>query len=123
MSVDAVAVVAKLGRGAALLAKTDVEAAHHLIPVHPQDRVLQAVQWEDKIYVHSMLPFGLRSALKIFNAITDALERVLRQQGVTVCEHYLDDFLVAGATTFTCLPAGIGNSGQSLWLVGGAAIG
>ena len=95
-SVDAVAeIVAKLGRGA-LLAKIDVEAAYRLIPVHPQDRVLQAVQWENKIYVDPMLPFGLRSAPKVFNAIADALEWIIHQQGVAFCKHYLDDFIVAG---------------------------
>ena len=72
MSVDTVAeIVARLGRGA-LLAKIDIEAAYHLIPVHPHDRVLQAVQWEGKIYADPMLPFGLRSAPKIFNAVADA---------------------------------------------------
>ena len=71
-SVDAVAeIVAKLRRGA-LLAKIDVEAAYRLIPVHPQDRVLQAVQWENKIYVDPMLSFGLRSAPKAFNTRADA---------------------------------------------------
>ncbi len=44
MSVDDVAeIVVKLGRGS-LLAKMDIEAAYHLLPVHPHDRVLQAVK-------------------------------------------------------------------------------
>ena len=42
-SVEQVAgVAAGLGRGA-LLAKTDIESAYRIVPVHPQDR-LQAVQ-------------------------------------------------------------------------------
>ena len=96
MSVDTVAdIVVRLGRGA-LLAKIDIEVAYRLIPVHPHDRVLQAVQWEGKIYADPMLPFGLRSAPKIFNAVADALEWVLHHQGVNICEHYLDDYIVAG---------------------------
>ena len=95
MSVDTVAdIVIRLGRGA-LLAKIDIEAAYLLIPVHPHDRVLQAVQWEGKIYADPMLPFGLRSAPKIFNTVADALEWVLHHQGVNICEHYLDDYIVA----------------------------
>ncbi len=81
-SVEEVAhVIAQLGKGT-LLAKVDVEAAYRLVPVHPQDRLLQGVQWKGRVYVDPMLPFGLRSAPKIFNAIADALEWTLRQQGI-----------------------------------------
>ena len=40
--------VADLGRGS-LLAKVDIESAYRLIPVHPQDRQLQAMEWEGQI--------------------------------------------------------------------------
>eukprot|EP00731_Ephydatia_muelleri_P018931 Em0011g971a len=43
-----------------------------------------------------MLPFGLRSAPKIFNALADALEWRLREDGVRNVFHYLDDFVVLG---------------------------
>jgi len=33
----------------ALLAKTDIEVAYWLIPVHPQDQVLQGMQWRSMI--------------------------------------------------------------------------
>ena len=84
------------GRGA-LLAKVDIESAYRLIPVHPQDRLLQAVQWRSNIYIDPMLPFGLRSAPKIFNAVADALEWYMCRQGVQHIFHYLDDFIVLGA--------------------------
>ena len=89
-------VAACLGNGA-LLAKIDIESAYRLVPVHPSDRPLQAVCWKGGIYFALMLPFGLRSAPKIFNAVADALEWHLRQQGVTHVFHYLDDFIVLGA--------------------------
>lgn len=41
-----------------------------------------------------MLPFGLRSAPKIFTAVADALEWCVRQQGVVGNDHYLDDFII-----------------------------
>ena len=95
-SVDEVAeMVGKLGRGT-LLAKIDIEAAYRLIPVHPQDRALQAVQWNGRVYVDPMLPFDLRSAPKIFNAVADALEWTLRRLGIVFIKHYLDDFIIAG---------------------------
>ena len=66
------------------------------MPVHPCDRVLQAVKWEGKLYVDSMLPFGLRSAPKIFNAIADAFQWYLQQQGLQHVLHYLDDYIMIG---------------------------
>ena len=85
-------VAAGLGR-VALLAKTDIEFAYRIIPVHPQDRPQQAVGWDGKVY---MLPFGLRSAPKIFMAVADALEWHVRQNGVSYIYHHLDDFVVVG---------------------------
>ena len=59
---DVAAVVTQLGTGANL-AKVDIESAYRLIPVHPQDRPLQAMQWEDKLFIDPMLPFGLLASL------------------------------------------------------------
>ena len=96
ITVDKVAgTAATMGHGT-LLAKIDIESAYRLVPVHPQDRPLQAMEWGGNIYVDPMLPFGLRSAPKIFNAIADALEWYLRQAGIDEIEHYLDDFIVLG---------------------------
>ena len=95
-SVDKVAeVIAALPRGA-LLAKIDIESAYRLVPVHPLDRPLQAVEWGGALYVDPMLPFGLRSAPKIFNALADGLEWYLGHLGIRFVFHYLDDFLVVG---------------------------
>lgn len=43
-----------------------------------------------------MLPFGLRSAPKLFNAVADALQWIAVQQGAWYINHYLDDFIVIG---------------------------
>ena len=99
---DAVEKVMELGIGR-LLAKVDVEHAYRNIPVHPEDRSLIAMKWKDKIYVDTVLPFGVCSAPKIFSAVADALEWILLEQGVSVCLHYLDDFLTIGkANTEEC---------------------
>ena len=74
----------------------DIESAYRLIPVHPQDRPLQAMRWEGQTYVDPMLPFGLRSAPKIFNAVADALNWHLHNSGIPHILHYLDDFIVIG---------------------------
>ena len=90
---DVAALVATLGRGS-LLAKVDIESAYRLIPVHPQDRPLQAMEWEGQLFIDPMLPFGLRSAPKIFNAVADALQWHLRRSGIQFIYHYLDDYII-----------------------------
>ena len=94
VSVDAVAmVVAEMGRGT-ILAKVNIRSAYRLVPVHPEDRWLLGMMWNGGLYVDTVLPFGLRSAPKIFTAVADAIEWVAKSSGVeTVC-HYLDDFLL-----------------------------
>ena len=84
---------AQLGRGA-LLAKVDIESAYRLIPVHPDDCSFLAVKWNGEIHVDLMLPFGLRSAPEIFNAVAYALNWYLHQQGIPTMRHYLDDFII-----------------------------
>ena len=49
------------------------------------------------MYIDTVLPFGLRSAPKIFNAVADAVEWVVCSNSVVEICHYLDDLLVAGA--------------------------
>ena len=70
---DVVQQILTLGRSC-LLAKIDVECAFRNVPVHPHDRHLLGMKWEDLLYVDTVLPFGLHSAPKIFNCIADALQ-------------------------------------------------
>lgn len=90
---DIAHLISQCGTGA-LLAKIDIESAYRLIPVHPQDRPLQAMAWQGALYVDPMLPFGLRSAPKIFNAMADALQWHLQRSGIPLVRHYLDDFII-----------------------------
>ena len=78
MSVDEVAErVVGVGKGA-LLAKFDLKAAYRNVPVHPEDRWLLGMVSGDKLYVDSVLPFGLRSAPAIFNAVVEGLSFVIK---------------------------------------------
>lgn len=92
---DAIRRIIALGRGT-LLAKIDIKSAFRLIPVHPSDRHLLAMEWQGFLYIDTCLPFGLRSAPKLFNIMADLLEWILLNQGVTFLLHYLDDFLTMG---------------------------
>lgn len=70
-----------LGRGA-LIANIDIKSAYRLVPVCGYDRRWLGMRWKDQIFVDGMLPFGLRSAPKIFNAVADALEWIVGQEGI-----------------------------------------
>lgn len=93
---DAVHNIAGLGQGA-LLAKIDIKSAYRNVPIHPEDRWLMGMSWDGALYIDSTLPFGLRSAPKIFTALADAAEWIIKQAGTGFVIHYLDDFLVTGA--------------------------
>ena len=90
---DAVSIIRHLGQNT-LLAKVDIKSANRMVPVHPDDRLLLGMQWENNLYVDGALPFGLRSAPRIFTAVADALEWRARFEGIEHILHYLDDFLI-----------------------------
>ena len=95
-SVDsAVAIIIHLGKGT-VLAKLDLESAYRIIPVHPDDRLLLGVEWQGSWFVDTVLPFGLRSAPKIFTAMADGLLWIMAANGVASALHYLDDYLFFG---------------------------
>lgn len=54
------------------------------------------MEWDGQVYVDGALPFGLRSAPKIFNALADALEWCVRSSGAEFIWHYLDDSIMVG---------------------------
>ena len=78
------AIILEQGRGTWMI-KADIKEAYRMVPVHPQDRWLLGVQWEGEVFVDRMLPFGLRSAPKIFSALADAIQWGL---GAKRCEAF-----------------------------------
>ena len=69
---DALRLISHLGPGCQLV-KLDLKDAYCVIPVHPDDQHLLAVSWNEEVYMDRSLPFGLRSAPKIFTAVADML--------------------------------------------------
>ena len=69
------------GRDAQLV-KLDIKEAYRIMPVHPDDYHLLGIRWKGSTYIDRALPFGLRSAPKIFNAIADFIAWVLTCQGI-----------------------------------------
>ena len=71
-----------------LLGKTDIKSAFRLLPLHPTDRHLLVMQWHQELFIDMCLPFGLRSAPKLFNILAEFLAWILKQQGVAPLLHY-----------------------------------
>ena len=107
------AMVARLGRGT-MLAKIDIESAYRLLPVHPQDRILQAIRWDGQLYIDAVLPLGLWSAAKIFSAVADALNWHLKRAGIEFIEHYLNDYIHRGIPQHIAMPRFTDHSGQRM---------
>ena len=81
----------------ALMAKFDVEAAYRNVLIHPLDCYLLGMKWHNRYYVDLTLPFGLRFAPFIFNAITNMVEWILvHPYQISALLHYLHDFITAG---------------------------
>ena len=57
------------------------------------------MHWKQGLYIDTCLPFGPRSALKLFNVLADLLSWIILKQGATFLLHYLDDFLTIGPPT------------------------
>ena len=89
---DAISIIRQLGRDTLLL-KLDIKDAYRIVPVHPAGYHLLGIRWDKSTYIDRSLPFGLRSAPKIFTAIADFVAWVLHCLGIEHQLHYLDDFL------------------------------
>ena len=90
--VQVICLVSKFGAGA-LVANFDVEAYLN-VPVHLSHPYLVGVKWHNQFQVDLLLPFGLWSALFIFNTIEDMVEWILvTSYKIPDLLHYLDDFI------------------------------
>ena len=93
---EAISKILEFGKGT-IMAKFDIKRAYRLLPVHCSDRKFLGMKWRDKFYVDLALPFGLRSAPKIFSRFADVLQHVLLKEApACFIQHYLDDFLILG---------------------------
>ena len=89
---DAINLIAKAGRGAVMM-KRDLKSAFRHIPVSQCDHWLLIFEWDGKFFVDMFLPFGLRTAPRIFNLFSEALHWAFETLYGWDLTHYLDDFL------------------------------
>ncbi|KAM9319925.1 uncharacterized protein PAF06_004366 [Gastrophryne carolinensis] len=92
----ALAMVREVGPGA-LMAKTDIESAFRLLPVHPDSLYLLGCFFDGGYYVDRCLPMGCSISCAYFEAFSSFLEWVVKERaGMGSVTHYLDDFLCVG---------------------------
>lgn len=89
---DALQLIRHFGPGSQLV-KMDLQDAYRVVSVQPQDKYLLGISWDGSTYVDRALPFGLRSAPKLYTALADAMAWALFVRGIRFLLHYLDDFL------------------------------
>lgn len=89
-----VALVQKFGREC-LMAKTDIEDAFRIIPIHPADYYLLGFTWEGQYYYDKCLPMGASSSCQIFESFSFALQWVMENVfNALGMSHILDDFFL-----------------------------
>ena len=78
------------------LVKMDLSNAYQIVLVHPDNQPLLGIAWQGNHFLDRALPFGFRSAPKLFNAVADLLAWSLHCEGILLLIHYLDDFSFFG---------------------------
>ena len=100
---DAINKIKTLGRGC-FLAKTDVQHAFRIAPIHFSDYELLGFSWEGQFYYDKCLAFGVSSSCQFFEQISSALEWIaIEKIGCKAMVHILDDFLFIENTYSDCL--------------------
>ena len=80
-----------------LMAKTDIDSAFRLVPIHPDDHELLGIMWEGQYYFDTCLPFGASSSCAIFERFSSSLQWIAATQfNIRDSIHILDDFLFMG---------------------------
>lgn len=98
-SLDKVAdMIFQLGKDS-LFAKRDIKSAFRLLPVSPEDFCLLGLRDnEGNIYIDKFLPMGCRISCSLFEKFATFLQwLVVYISKRDTMDHYLDDFIFAGA--------------------------
>ena len=89
----AVRLIQQQGQGC-VLAKTDIEHAYKLLPIHKDDIPALGIRWQGNLYFDCTLPMGCRTGCKLFEIFSTALEFIAWEQNCGPLCHILDDFLM-----------------------------
>ena len=76
-------------KDATQLFKLDLKSGYYHVPLHPRVRGSIVVCWEHQLWAMTSLPFGLSSAVELFQSLTNVPAAVLRRD--TEVQQYIDD--------------------------------
>ncbi len=60
----------------------DLTQGYHHVSIHPDDKKILGFQWKDRFYCFNVLPFGLKSAPRIFTKVVTMLAKKWRSKGM-----------------------------------------
>ena len=91
---NAISVLCRLGPGA-FMAKTDIQSAFRIVPVHPDSQYLLGFKWKNMYFYDRTLAMGLSASCQIFETISTGVQWVAQHKlGITEMLHILDDFIL-----------------------------
>ena len=93
-TVDSAIALIQMSGPNSVLAKTDIEHAYKLIPIHPEDIPALGIRWFQDWLWDVTLPMGSRSGCAIFETFSEALQFIAESKGCGDMCHVLDDFLM-----------------------------
>ena len=99
---DAIKHIKNMG-SSCYLAKSDIESAFRLLPIHPDDHHLLGFTWEKQYYHDLCLPMGCSSSCQLFEKFSTALEHIVHHSTKGRIVHVLDDFLFISQSQEECL--------------------
>ena len=73
---DAIQILQNLGRGA-YMAKTEIESAFRILPIHPDDYHLLGFTWNGAFHYEKWLAMGAASSCRTFEIFIKALEWIV----------------------------------------------
>jgi ribonuclease HI len=94
-SIESTLMLAKRGDWAT---KIDLKSAYSHVPVQLEFRPYLGFQYQSRLYRYRTMPFGLRTAPRVFTKMLRPVAAWLRQHMQTRLTVYMDDILVLAAT-------------------------
>lgn len=79
----------------------DLKDAYFMIPIHQGHRKFLRFKWDDILYEFQVLPFGLKTAPRLFTKLLKPVVSHLRQRSMKVII-YLDDLLLVCQSVDQC---------------------
>lgn len=71
------------------MAKTDIQDAFRIIPIHPEDYNLLGFSWDNRFYYDKCLFMGASSSCQIFEYLSNSLQLAMYEKfaaaGILIC--------------------------------------